>query len=215
MPDGSPPKRQQQQQQQQAGGSRESIWVGVRIRPHSELELQNREQVAWQAADDRTLRSADRSNVQQPMAFCFNRIFPPEASSEQVYQGAARERVASAMAGLNATIFVYGQTGSGKTFTMRSIVQKAAREVFRIIEGQQSREYLLRASAVEIYNEKVRDLFREGTERQNLLLQDDPERGTIVDGAVEEGISSMEQLSQLLHVIEERRMVGVMLQISF
>ena len=199
--DGSPPKRQQ------AGGSRESIWVGVRIRPASELEVQNREQIAWQAADGCTLRSADQSSVQQPMAFCFDKVFRAETSSEQVYQAAARERVASAMAGLNATIFVYGQTGSGKTYTMRSIVQKAAREIFSIIEGQQAREYLLRASAVEIYNEKVRDLFRDGTERQNLLLQDDPERGTVVDGAIEEGISSVEQLSQLLHIIEERRMV--------
>ncbi|KAK9863519.1 hypothetical protein WJX84_000419 [Apatococcus fuscideae] len=38
-------------------------------------------------------------------------------------------------------------------------------------------------------------------------LEDDPERGTVVDGAIEEGISSVEQLSQLLHIIEERRMV--------
>ena len=64
-------------------------------------------------------------------------------------------------------------------------------------------------SAIEIYNEKVRDLLKDGTERQNLPLLDDPERGTVAEGLSEEWPRSEQHLCQLLRQIEARRTVHV------
>lgn len=71
------------------------------------------------------------------------------------------------------------------------------------------REYTLRMSAIEIYNEKVRDLLKDGTERQNLPLLDDPERGTVAEGLSEEWPRSEQHLCQLLRQIEARRTVSL------
>ena len=60
---------------------------------------------------------------------------------------------------------------------------------------------------MEIYNEKVRDLLKDGTERQNLPLLDDPERGTVAEGLSEEWPRSEQHLCQLLRQIEARRTV--------
>ena len=232
----------------------ETIWVGVRIRPLSYLEHIHRDRDSWEASDEFTLRyigEVDRSHAHLPPAYCYDRVFSNHSSSQQVYEEAAKDRVLSALQGLNATLFVYGQTGSGKTYTMRSVVQAAAQDIFHHIrhtpgtvqqpvtctskqpgsicltsitgnftgnvclakfaspcECPVGREYTLRMSAIEIYNEKVRDLLKDGTERQNLPLLDDPERGTVAEGLSEEWPRSEQHLCQLLRQIEARRTVS-------
>ena len=57
------------------------------------------------------------------------------------------------------TIFAYGQTSSGKTHTMKGdndapgIIPLAISDIFTYIEQTTSREFLLRCSYLEIYNE--------------------------------------------------------------
>ncbi len=69
------------------------------------------------------------------------------------------------MEGYNAVIFAYGQTASGKTFTLSGtddepgIIPRAMREVFGYIKRTPDREYLLRCSYLEIYNETLFDLL--------------------------------------------------------
>jgi len=69
------------------------------------------------------------------------------------------------MEGYNAVIFAYGQTASGKTFTLSGddaepgIIPRAMRDVFGHIKRTPEREYLLRCSYLEIYNETVIDLL--------------------------------------------------------
>ena len=65
------------------------------------------------------------------------------------------------MSGMNGTVFAYGVTSSGKTHTMmgshreRGMVPQAIQHVFDLIEQNQNqdKEYLLRLSMLEIYNE--------------------------------------------------------------
>jgi hypothetical protein len=111
--------------------------------------------------------------------------------------------------GLNATLFVYGQTGSGKTFTMNHVVRSAAADIFEAIDQAPDREFLLRLTAVEIYNEKVRDLLAEHGDRQNLSLVEDPERGVVAEGCTDVGLESSDQLSNLLKKFEARRTVSL------
>lgn len=124
----------------------ETIWVGVRIRPLSYLEHIHREHDSWEASDDNTLRytgEVDRSHAHLPPAYCYDRVFSSHISSQQVYEAAAKDRVLSALQGLNATLFVYGQTGSGKTYTMRAVVQAAAQDVFHHIRHTPGRAQAL------------------------------------------------------------------------
>jgi centromeric protein E len=69
------------------------------------------------------------------------------------------------MEGFNSVIFAYGQTASGKTFTLSGnddepgIIPRAMKDVFGFIKKTVGREYLLRCSYLEIYNESIHDLL--------------------------------------------------------
>eukprot|EP00884_Botryococcus_braunii_P023657 jgi/Botrbrau1/9976/Bobra.0012s0070.1 len=190
--------------------ARQSIWVGVRLRPLSDTERLGGEQSGWRVPDSTTLEwmESGRSGPTAPTlsTFTFDQVFPAASSSLDVYENAAKDKVLTALAGINATIFVYGPTGSGKTYTMRAFLQQACKDIFKVIEST-DHDFLLRVSALEIYNERVRDLLKDNSGQQNLTLHDEPEKGTVVDGLSEEGISSTEHLLTILEGIEQRRMV--------
>ena len=63
------------------------------------------------------------------------------------------------MGGVNGTVFAYGVTSSGKTHTMMGndeesgLVPRTIQHVFDLIEQHPDKEYLLRLSMLEIYNE--------------------------------------------------------------
>ena len=70
--------------------------------------------------------------------------------------------------GYNGTLFAYGQTGTGKTFTitgvpqdqeLKGILPRAFESIFKQIECDSTKEYLVRATFLEIYNEEIRDLL--------------------------------------------------------
>ena len=71
------------------------------------------------------------------------------------------------MDGFNSTVFAYGATGAGKTHTMLGNAEKPGimfqtmRELFKIKEDYHDREYTLKISFLEIYNEQIRDLIWE------------------------------------------------------
>lgn len=72
------------------------------------------------------------------------------------------------MNGYNCCILAYGQSGSGKTFTMGlnekniGMITLCLDSIFKgIQEDQTDNEYSVKASYIEIYNEKVYDLFNE------------------------------------------------------
>lgn len=85
--------------------------------------------------------------------------------NKPVYNAAARSHVNAAMDGYNAVVFAYGQTASGKTFTLTGteaepgIIPRAMKDVFAYIRRTPNREYLLRCSYLEIYNEAIFDLL--------------------------------------------------------
>ena len=72
------------------------------------------------------------------------------------------------MEGYNGTIFAYGQTGTGKTFTisgvpkdkdLKGIMPRSFETIFKSIECDPKKQYLVRASYLEIYNEEIKDLL--------------------------------------------------------
>jgi hypothetical protein len=83
--------------------------------------------------------------------------------------------------GYNGTIFAYGQTGTGKTFTItgilkdeaeKGILPRAFENIFQQIKGDSKKQYLVRASYLEIYNEEIQDLLNKKGGGQRLELKD-------------------------------------------
>ncbi|KAJ8447889.1 hypothetical protein Cgig2_012024 [Carnegiea gigantea] len=140
-----------------------------------------------------------------------DKVFGPATTTRHVYDVAAHHVVSGAMEGINGTVFAYGVTGSGKTHTMHGlqkspgIIPLAIKDVFEMIQETPGREFLLRVSYLEIYNEVINDLL--DPTGQNLRIRED-EQGTYVEGIKEEVVLSPAHALSLIATGEEHRHVG-------
>ncbi|QCD92218.1 centromeric protein E [Vigna unguiculata] len=193
------------------GGSRakeEKIVVTVRLRPLNKREQLAKDQVAWDCINDYTIvyKPPSHERAVQPMSFTFDRVFGPASVTEEVYEE-VKNVALSALTGINATVFAYGQTSSGKTYTMRGITERAVNDIYEHILNSPERDFTIKISGLEIYNENVRDLLNSESGR-SLKLLDDPEKGTMVEKLVEETVKDDKHLRHLISICEAQRQVG-------
>ncbi|MFS8004821.1 putative plus-end-directed kinesin ATPase transcription factor bZIP family [Helianthus anomalus] len=187
--------------------SKENVTVTVRFRPLSPREIRQGEEIAWYADGETIVRNEHTPAI----AYAYDRVFGPTTTTRHVYDIAAHHVVGGAMEGVNGTIFAYGVTSSGKTHTMHGdqrspgIIPLAVKDVFSIIQETPSREFLLRVSYLEIYNEVVNDLLNPAG--QNLRIREDSQ-GTFVEGVKEEVVLSPAHALSLIAAGEEHRHVG-------
>lgn len=116
------------------------------------------------------------------------------------------------MEGYHGTVFAYGMTGTGKTFSMQGtasspgVIPLAITDIFSYIRETPSREFLLRVSYLEIYNEKIHDLLSMptgsgigGTAQQDeIKLREDSKRGVYATPLKEEIVQSPTQLLRVI-----------------
>ncbi|KAA8546024.1 hypothetical protein F0562_020525 [Nyssa sinensis] len=187
--------------------SGDSISVTIRFRPLSEREFQRGDEITWYADGDKIVRN----EYNPATAYAFDRVFGPSTTSQEVYDVASRPVVKAAMEGVNGTVFAYGVTSSGKTHTMHGdqnspgIIPLAIKDVFSIIQDTPGREFLLRVSYLEIYNEVINDLL--DPTGQNLRVREDAQ-GTYVEGIKEEVVLSPGHALSFIAAGEEHRHVG-------
>ncbi|XP_057456471.1 kinesin-like protein KIN-7D, mitochondrial [Lotus japonicus] len=187
--------------------SSDSISVTIRFRPLSEREYQRGDEIAWYADGDKFVRN----EYNPATAYGFDRVFGPHTITDEVYEVAAKPVVKAAMEGVNGTVFAYGVTSSGKTHTMHGdqdspgIIPLAIKDVFSIIQDTPGREFLLRVSYLEIYNEVINDLL--DPTGQNLRVREDAQ-GTYVEGIKEEVVLSPGHALSFIAAGEEHRHVG-------
>ncbi|XP_039006501.1 kinesin-like protein KIN-7D, mitochondrial isoform X1 [Hibiscus syriacus] len=187
--------------------SADSISVTIRFRPLNQREFQRGDDIAWYADGDKIVRH----EYNPATAYAFDRVFGPHTTSQEVYEIAAKPVVKAAMEGVNGTVFAYGVTSSGKTHTMHGdqtapgIIPLAIKEVFSIIQDTPGREFLLRVSYLEIYNEVINDLL--DPTGQNLRVREDAQ-GTYVEGIKEEVVLSPGHALSFIAAGEEHRHVG-------
>ncbi|CAK9784791.1 kinesin-domain-containing protein [Cutaneotrichosporon oleaginosum] len=194
----------------------ERVLVSIRVRPPSEAELRQSSQIAWvtPAYDLRMIKPAVvRDAARDKKEWFFDRIIDPETDNARTYATAARAHVLSAMEGYNAVIFAYGQTASGKTFTLTGaphspgIIPLAIADLFQQIRASPDREWLLRASYLELYNETIIDLL--SPDGRELTLSEGRRKGEVViNGLTECGVRTEDEVRRLLRMGEERRKVG-------
>ncbi|KAJ4792772.1 Kinesin-like protein [Rhynchospora pubera] len=188
-------------------GCKENVTVTVRFRPLSPREIRQGEEIAWYADGETIVRSENNPSV----AYAYDKVFGPTTTTRHVYDVAAQHVVSGAMEGVNGTIFAYGVTSSGKTHTMHGdqrspgIIPLAVKDAFSIIQETPNREFLLRVSYLEIYNEVVNDLLNPAG--QNLRIREDLQ-GTFVEGIKEEVVLSPAHALSLIAAGEEHRHVG-------
>ncbi|KAL8132625.1 kinesin-like protein NACK1 [Apium graveolens] len=188
----------------------EKIVVTVRLRPLNKREQSAKDHVAWECVEDQTIVYKPLANervAHQPASFTFDKVFGPASFTETVYEEGVKNVALSALMGINATIFAYGQTSSGKTYTMRGITERAVYDIYRHILDNPERDFRIKISGIEIYNENVRDLLNSESGR-NLKLLDDPEKGTVVEKLVEETAKDDQHLRNLISICEAQRQVG-------
>jgi Kinesin motor domain len=157
--------------------------------------------------DDKTVRislpdatSSSRKGAPSPddKTFSFDKVFPEQASQEDIYQSVSTH-VKATVRGYNTTIFAYGSTGSGKSFTMTGtssapgIIPRAISEIFSIIEATAAQEsdvfFYVRLSYVELYNNKFRNLL-EAASKDLALKERNSDRGGSSDESEEQTVNS-------------------------
>ncbi|NXV87623.1 CENPE protein, partial [Calonectris borealis] len=154
------------------------------------------------------------SEVNGTKVFSYDRVFHSSDNTQQLYEGVAVPIIQSAVQGYNGTIFAYGQTASGKTYTMMGnedsvgIIPKAIQHVFKIICEIPDREFLLRVSYMEIYNETITDLLCDTRKKKPLGIREDVNRNTYVEDLIEEVVVAPEQVMEWIRKGEKNRHYG-------
>ncbi|KAJ4961127.1 hypothetical protein NE237_021037 [Protea cynaroides] len=123
-----------------------------------------------------------------------------------VYEEAAKEVVLSVVSCINSSIFAYGQTSSGKTCTMSGITDYSVADIFYYIKRHEERAFVLKFSAMEIYNEVVRDLLI--ADSTPLRLLDDPEPKDSGETSLNEARSRSHQILRLTIESSAREFLG-------
>ncbi|KAK8384035.1 hypothetical protein O3P69_016041 [Scylla paramamosain] len=192
----------------------DNIKVTVRVRPFIKRELGDAAPAShWDIQDDHGIVQVHPASC-KPLStpYIFDDVFGPDMQNEDVYREVAMPIIESALTGFNGTIFVYGQTSSGKTFTMMGdrsspgIVPLAVQNIFRIIEDTPDREYLIRASYMEIYNENISDLLAgQDTKGRSLNIREDLSGAVYVGDLKEEYANCEEQLLKIIKRGEKNR----------
>ncbi|KAJ1378136.1 P-loop containing nucleoside triphosphate hydrolase [Sesbania bispinosa] len=159
-----------------ASKAKENVTVTVRFRPLSGREINKGDELAWYADGDRVVRN----EFNPSLAYGFDRVFGPATTTRHVYDVAAQHVVSGAMEGINGNVFAGEQKSPG-------VIPLAVKDVFSIIQETPGREFLLRVSYLEIYNEVINDLL--DPLGQNLRIREDAQ-GTYVEGIKEEVVLS-------------------------
>ncbi|KAL7175706.1 hypothetical protein ACSBR2_029320 [Camellia fascicularis] len=188
----------------------EKICVAVRVRPPVMEETSNG--TFWKVEDNRISLHKSLGTPISGVTYAFDCVFDQDCTNERVYKLLTKDIIHAAVEGFNGTAFAYGQTSSGKTFTMNGsendlgIIHRAVKDIFTKIQMTTDREFLIRVSYMEIYNEEINDLF--AIENQKLQIHESLERGIFVAGLREEIVNSAEQVLKLIESGEVNRHFG-------
>nr|KAF6391539.1 centromere protein E [Pipistrellus kuhlii] len=188
-----------------------AVAVCVRVRPLNSREeaLGEDTQVYWKTGNN-AIYQVDGSK-----SFNFDRVFDSNETTKDVYEEIAVPIIDSAIQGYNGTIFAYGQTASGKTYTMMGsgdylgVIPRAIHDIFQKIEKFPDREFLLRVSYMEIYNETITDLLCDTRKMKPLIIREDYNRNVYVSDLTEEVVSTSEMALKWIRKGEKNRHYGI------
>ncbi|XP_074201634.1 kinesin-like protein KIF19 isoform X1 [Camelus bactrianus] len=186
--------------------------VALRIRPLSDLELEDGATVVAHKAGDQVVVLMDPGeDPEDPLCthrsrektFIFDTVFDQQASQEDVYRATTQHLVEGVVSGYSSTMFAYGPSGAGKTHTMLGtdaepgIYLQTLTHLLRAIEEtRDSADCSVSTSYLEIYNEAIRDLLNPSS--GFLDLREDARGSIQIAGITEVSTSNAQEIMQLL-----------------
>jgi centromeric protein E len=186
-----------------AKSSAGNVLVSVRVRPDASND-DTAQEGEWMVDGRRSLISY---RGREGGDYLYDNVFSPHDQNARVYDNAAKRLVRRVMEGYHGTVFAYGMTGTGKTFSMQGtanspgVIPLAITDIFSYIRENPSREFLLRVSYLEIYNEKIYDLLNASTpgmQQEEIKLREDSKRGVYATPLKEEIVQSPNQLLRVI-----------------
>ncbi|QDZ18855.1 kinesin-like protein [Chloropicon primus] len=205
----------------EAAKNSECVKVVVRCRPLSTKETNAKRKKAVQVdgkSGQITIKGM-KKDQKSPVVktFTFDQVYDESSTQSQIYQNTAKPIVQSSIDGYNGTIFAYGQTGTGKSHTMegkddppelRGIIPNSCCHIFEeIARSNNTTEFLVRASYIEIYNEEIRDLLSKNPQNR-LELKENPEKGVYVKGLTAFVVKGVKEILNVITVGKRNRTVG-------
>ena len=203
--------------QLQAGQA--NILVAVRCRPYTKKEKDQDLPSIVQILEDKVVVIQDpvqdgaeayRVNRTREKQYAFDFAFQPTATQQIIFEKTTSFLLEGVLSGYNATVFAYGPTGAGKTYSMLGtfehpglMLNSISRLFTRIEDLRLEKEYTLKLSYLEIYNETIRDLLNAAPEA--LDIREDPAKGVLVAGLSEMVASSQEQVTNAIRLGNKRR----------
>ncbi|KAH6612617.1 kinesin motor domain-containing protein [Boeremia exigua] len=154
--------------------------------------------------------------------YVYDNVYDTQDNNARVYDATAKRLVRRVMEGYHGTVFAYGMTGTGKTFSMQGtatnpgVIPLAITDIFSYIRETPHREFLLRVSYLEIYNEKINDLLAgpvagmggQPGPQEEIKLREDSKRGVYATPLKEEIVQSPTQLLRVISRGDQARRVA-------
>ncbi|XP_009072891.1 PREDICTED: kinesin-like protein KIF20B [Acanthisitta chloris] len=164
--------------------SKGHIQVCLRIRPLTPLERENGSQ-DWISLEDSTdiilkppqsylSRLSEKTAGQK---FTFSRVFGPETTQEEFFEGTMKQPVQDFLDGYNRLVFTYGVTNAGKTYTFQGteddvgILPRTMDMLFKSIQGKLYPAMDIKPHRCRDYVKLTESQVREETTIKNSLLR--------------------------------------------
>jgi len=203
---------------------------------NSSSKNNNQNDYAWEVpSNSNSIQQAEWTNPDpsRKSSYAFDKVFSPSSATSSIYESSIRPIVHATVDGYHGSVFAYGQTSTGKTYTMHGtkqelgVVPLAVEDIFRYITSRNAdtnsnREFLLRVSYMEIYNEQINDLLaaptntshvkhrRLGTQPyvSQVRIFENKNDGVVIRGLKEEVVTNPQQVYQLIATGEANRHTG-------
>lgn len=200
------------------GKTAEAVRVVVRCRPVNKKE----EAMSQERIVDVDVKLG-QVTVRNPKAtstlnktFTFDAVYDMFSKQNDLYDYSCKPLIDSVLQGFNGTIFAYGQTGTGKTYTMqglpmdpekRGVVPNSFHQIFTQISRSQNKQYLVRVSYLEIYQDEVRDLLCKDNNKK-LCLKENSELGVYVKDLSSVVTKNIKEIEHVMNLGNQSRSVG-------
>ncbi|KFR11546.1 Kinesin-like KIF20B [Opisthocomus hoazin] len=172
------------------------IQVCLRIRPFTSVERENELQECVSLEDSTSVvlkhpknswsRLSEKAAGQMMQKFTFSRVFGPETTQEEFFEGTMKQPVQDFLDGYNRLIFTYGVTNAGKTYTFQGteddlgILPRTMDMLFKSLQGKLYAAMDLKPHRCRDYIKLTKDQVREETAIKNSILRLTKEKGIIV-----------------------------------
>jgi kinesin family protein 18/19 len=191
-----------------------NILVAIRTRPVNKKEMKWSKEKGLaerciKVLDEKIVMIKDISGYKPEEAFrgyrekektyAFDYAFNQDIDQHYIFEKTTKFLIEGVMTGFNATVFAYGATGAGKTYTMMGeelndgVMLLSIQELFDQIDNvTQDKDYQLKITYIEVYNEIIKDLLN--SKNKNCDLREDPTRGITIAGVTEIMTTNTEEI---------------------